>query len=166
MRPLVLSVLFASACSIEPPAAWEPGDAPLTYSTWDDRAAEAFRLGCEQWTMTGLTCERAPIGKGKIRLYVMPTDESSASASTHYEFIVDFDPNWAYSVTFDEAVVNHPVLAHQNGGHEVGHLLGLWEHIEHGPALLTSHVTSQDVTTTDLDALSDVWGVNAMSDLR
>lgn len=141
-------VALASACS--PPPAWQPGDGPLTFWTLDDVAWSEIERGCSAWEMTGLRCERVEYGRERVQVRI---DPAAAYTRTTYRVQSDgTDLEWGYFV------VLHEIDSGAKAAHEIGHLLGLWEHLDEGPAVMTSSPTSGEPTTADLDALALAWG--------
>ena len=149
-------VVALGAC--EPGPVWMPGDEPLAMYVPDDRAWEAMAVGCEAWAMTGLTCRRASYREDvAVRVRIGATDRPwVAVGQTEWrpETARDMSVRWGFFVTLT------PELKPHVAPHEIGHLLGIWDHLKEPGTLMSADSISGPVpTTADLDALAAIWGV-------
>lgn len=153
----VVALVLAAGC--QPPAAWMPGDAPLAMYVPDDDVWAVMAHACEVWAMTGLTCRRAPYDEDvAVRVDVGPPDRpEKATGQTRWRVETDRDLSlrWAYHVTLRPDYPDHRPTA----PHEVGHLLGLWDHLPEEGTLMYRNSQSDVPTDVDLAALAEVWGV-------
>jgi hypothetical protein len=149
---LVLSLL--GACRSP---AWTPGDEPLAIYAPDDRSWAAVEEGCARWAVSTLVCRRTAY-RGESAVHVSIDSIADADATT----------NWFQSPTGDEfRMTLDSWLWTPDAGddyrywvaaHEVGHLLGVWDHTEEPNTLMFHFADAPGPTTVDLDALADVWG--------
>jgi predicted Zn-dependent protease len=174
-RTILLAIaLLAAACTVPP--AWEPGDPPLTFSVDSDRTAELVLMGCAPWAeAVGLECAIAARGDGAsvvvdayqaeldhygdgVRGYSRTRPCGFLWTDRSYMMVLDVatyalmdgdlhDPENAEAMLDKAAAIS---------AHEIGHLLGIWDHVE-GPALMDIQVSAYYVTPRDLDALP--WAV-------
>ena len=153
--------LVLAAC--EPPPAWMPGDPPLALYVPDDGAWAAMAEACEIWSMTGLVCRRASYEDDvAVRVAIAAPENPAAAGQTTWrvETARDMSLRWSYHVTLRPDFREYPSTA----PHELGHLLGLWDHLEEEGTLMHRNSHSDVPTDADLDALSAVWGVAPWED--
>jgi len=156
---LLLIALAIAAC--EAPPAWRPGDDPLVYWAPDDRAGELFAQGCAAWgPSVGLACTVTDDWRdATVEIIVEPGDMIDGAAAARTWTRVEADGN-AYFTAFAETRLddaNGPAIA----AHEVGHLLGLWEHLDDPGALMDGHAMpaarGPEPSAADVAAVRAVW---------
>lgn len=146
---MVVLVCLAAAC--EPPAreptsveSWRPGDAPLRFWAENDVAWSVTKTGCDRWAVISLQCERSDRASADVHVGVLDIG-SIARAWIGDDGMSHLD--------YDKASLGWP-----SGAHEIGHLLGMWGHIDDQSALMYFATGSEVPTSLDLDQLERVWG--------
>jgi hypothetical protein len=171
-RAIFGAILATLLVACTPPPAWLPGDPPLAILADTDATWEAIAGGCERWSMTGLTCERVWHGDdatiiAKSRKLEPFSDGSGANgySKARPQTGHDFEPEWGRFIVLDVGILetlDGPVIA----AHEIGHHLGIWEHINYDVApwaLMRGYGTligsAAAVSEADLEALEQAWGI-------
>jgi hypothetical protein len=151
LLPLVIAVL-AAAC--EPAPVWIPSDPPLTIWAETDELWTAVEDGCGRWEMTGLECRRVA-SRSDALLPVTIGDAEGGYAITRYHF--NLGGGWDWATVFEPWTLDDPERSAEVAAHELGHTLGILDHLERGTLMFTS--PGQPVPTdVDLEALADAWG--------
>jgi predicted Zn-dependent protease len=150
---LIVATLALVAC--EPPPAWEPGDSAMTVWASSDGVWLAVKEGCDAWAMTTLTCVRVTDRSAATVEATMEDARGTAAADTsyHLEGVSSWDYDIRITVETMYAGAKEPAYLRTVMAHEVGHLLGIWEHLEDGPVLMSAGVGAPEPTTADIDAL-------------
>lgn len=158
MRALILAFFVISLAACFPPPAWEPGQSWLRVYAPDDLAWSMFEDGGALWERTGLEIQRVTSPKGAdVEVYI--EDIGAANAEVEYrpgfggwEYVVNIHPrNAARMFSGDDKEVAYAIAT---VGHEVGHLLGIWEHLPVGSgALMAPSCESLVPTWADYTAL-------------
>jgi len=167
IRAILGALLACALVACTPPPAWLPGDPPLQIWADTDATWAAIAGGCEAWSMTGLTCERAldPDDAAITARTAELGGDDNGEAGFRPQTGDHLVPEWSVYIRLDPGVVgtpDGPVIA----AHEVGHVLGIWEHVpaETAPwALMRDRGTllgsGAGVSDADLTALEQAWGV-------
>jgi hypothetical protein len=153
---VVLAIVLAAAC--EPLPAWIPGDAPLPIWVPPDQGGVWLITleGCDAWRATGLECVREERRSDAVVEVIMGDATGTAAADSTYAWQID--GHWEYEVTVDPntmraAASGNSAYARTVLAHEIGHLLGIWGHLEEGPALMTAGTSAPGPTALDFAAL-------------
>jgi hypothetical protein len=161
-RLLPLLLLSAIAC-VTP--AWEPGDPPLTFTVDSDRTGELVLMGCALWADAGigLECELVAQG-GDVGVTRAELGDHGAYSKTKpcgflwtdRSYNMRIDP---FTYALMDADVLDPLRAEAARdrataivAHEIGHLMGIWDHLD-GPALMDESGSTDRVTPADIRAL-------------
>jgi hypothetical protein len=151
LLPIVIAVL-AAAC--EPAPVWMPGDPPLAIWAETEQLWVAIDRGCWRWDMTGLRCRRAS-SASEAGLVVRTGDAEGGHAITRYRLTMS--GSWEWEVVFAPETLKSNYLSDEVAAHELGHVLGILDHLERGNLMFASP-GQPEPTDADLEALADVWG--------
>lgn len=154
---VVLVLASLSACRAP---AWMPGDEPLAIYAPDDRAWKAVEEGCKRWEVATLECRRTQYsGEAAVHARIGRAPDG-ADATTDWfqspsgdEFRVLLDA-WMFDSDADDYRDYRNMVA----AHEVGHLLGVWEHTDEPGTMMFHTADAPWPTDIDLEALAGVWG--------
>lgn len=158
MKPSALIILALAFSACTAPPGWEPGNQPMHVWAATDEAWELAQVACDRWAMTGLTCVReADRDQADLAWRIghpSCAGEGCGALTTRDQGILG---GWQYHTAILEG---RPLEeTRQTAAHEMGHVLGIWDHLHEGGVLMNPAAESPVPTSADLDALADVWGV-------
>jgi hypothetical protein len=143
-----LALVFLGACHVPP--IWETGDGvALVHATIG--VEEAARQGCYKWRHIGLECKLVDDPNiADVSIIAQPLGTSYDGLSYRNDALI----------IIDSAILVHPEYAWAVTGHELGHQLGIRNltYIYESPALMSSPLSSFELTTRDIEAFRAVQG--------
>lgn len=152
---LVCLVLLFAMPGCQAPPIWEPGNDPIRVWAQDEVVWNAVVIACERWgIIEGFGCMRTSRGSSDVE--VVTGDVIGAVAVS--DAWKRWDGVWDYRVTLDYTLTDFTIKDAEERlllsmTHEIGHLLGMWFHLEEGPAVMEAWPSSSVPTTLDLEAL-------------
>jgi hypothetical protein len=161
-RLLPLLCLSTIACVVP---AWKPGDPPLTFTVDSDRTGELVLMGCALWADAGIGLECRLVAQGgAVDAYRAELGDHGAYSTTEPCGFLWTDRSYSMRIDpFTYALMDADVLDPANAeraldraaaiaAHEIGHLMGIWGHLD-GPALMDESGSTDRVTPADVRAL-------------
>jgi hypothetical protein len=153
LLPLAIAVLAAACDPTEPTPVWMPGSPPLAIWAETDQLWDAVDAGCARWRAAELRCRRVA-AREDAQLEVAIGDAEGGSAITRYHY---GSHGWEWSTVMEATTLADPENGAMVAAHEIGHTLGIIDHLPPGH-LMSVSASSPTPTTADLEALADVWG--------
>jgi hypothetical protein len=156
-------IVIALACACEPGPAWVPGDPPLTFWCPDDETCLWFKQGSRLWEPAGLTVKQVDDRwRASIEVFIDQYPIGPEVVARPHLGCSEDPIAWDYRIFIHPEIENlfyesdpHLVdLARAHVGHQIGHVLGIWDHLPAGSGtLMESHLGSLYPTSHDFAAL-------------
>jgi hypothetical protein len=133
-----IGALLDAGCFLaDPPPAWAPGDAPMQLHVKDDDLWLVMEEACVSWAVVGLECERVAQDCDDAIVVSWASERWWGPTGKAYAGFEWNTSAWGWDITIDflrefRDTERMPYLA----AHEIGHVLGIWDHVDDPGALM------------------------------